>query len=162
MYLFNIIFLSPHCVKTFFCSIPSSSSISGCRTCIFSYHYIRRGFNPVGEPGSTHTCPSPTLCVSMTVITPGAWGLRRVVLWGVTPSSSGAPVGRVPASWVTTFPTMVRPVFRVKPERQGEGEQRIYRGERGGRWRKAGNKHQIGLIIINQLDTSNKDTSMSV
>ncbi len=59
-----------------------------------------------------HTCPSPTVCVSMMVTTPGWWGLRRVPLWAV-PSSSGAPDGRVPASWVTTFPTIVRPVFNV-------------------------------------------------
>lgn len=58
------------------------------------------------------TCPSPTLCVSMMVTTPGLWGLRRFALWGV-PSSSGVPAGRVPASCVTTFPTMVRPVFKV-------------------------------------------------
>lgn len=61
------------------------------------------------------TCPSPTVCVSMMVTTPGWWGLRRVPLWAV-PSSSGTPDGSVPASWVTTFPTMVRPVFNVWQE----------------------------------------------
>ncbi len=61
------------------------------------------------------TCPSPTVCVSMMVTTPGWWGLRRVPLWAV-PSSSGAPDGSVPASWVTTFPTIVRPVFNVWQE----------------------------------------------
>lgn len=61
------------------------------------------------------TCPSPTVCVSMMVTTPGWWGLRRVPLWAV-PSSSGSPDGTVPASWVTTLPTMVRPVFNVWQE----------------------------------------------
>lgn len=60
----------------------------------------------------SQTCPSPTVCMSMMVTMPGTWGLRRVALWG-EPSSSGAPEGSVPASWVTTLPTMVRPVFRV-------------------------------------------------
>lgn len=58
------------------------------------------------------TCPSPTLCVSMMVTTPGLRGERRLVLWGA-PSSSGVPAGMVPASWVTTLPTIVKPVFKV-------------------------------------------------
>lgn len=58
------------------------------------------------------TCPSPTVWVSMMVTTPGLCGLRRLVLWAAL-SSSGVTAGSVPANWVTTLPTMVRPVFKV-------------------------------------------------
>lgn len=66
------------------------------------------------------TWPSPTVSVSMTVMMPGTRGLRLELLW-MAASSSVTPEGSVPVSCVTTFPTIVRPLFSVYTAREKMG-----------------------------------------